>query len=114
MRLPGDILDELLRCAIALAVAHSNIRWPVSKVISATDATPRMEGARRARVPASAARALYRAGEHSGGTCAWTGPALCCTRGRHRWLARRLCFSLPRLNVKSRRFPTGGALASFC
>eukprot|EP00972_Heterocapsa_arctica_P055488 8186685-Heterocapsa_arctica.AAC.1 len=44
-RLPPDIRDELYAASALLAVAEGRIRWGVSSVLSATDATMTSFGA---------------------------------------------------------------------
>ena len=39
-RIPGTIVDEIIAAVLLLPLADSNIRWQISDVISATDATP--------------------------------------------------------------------------
>ncbi len=43
--LPPDVRDELYSACLLVLVAHSNMRWPVSTRITATDATPPSGGA---------------------------------------------------------------------
>jgi hypothetical protein len=62
----GHIRDELLVCGLLLAVAHANVRWPVSGLLKATDAAPTGGGGARATIPTELAHAWHRLGEHAG------------------------------------------------
>ena len=63
---PDKVREEFL-CAVALlSVAHSCIRWPVSRRLSATDATPTTGGATETMTTKRIAETLYRASVHRG------------------------------------------------
>ena len=59
VRLPADILDELAVAAALLGVAVGHVRWPVSREVSASDATVDSYGATAARVEGKIARARF-------------------------------------------------------
>ena len=63
---PHDIRDEIASSIINLAMASSNIRWPVSTRISCTDATPNTGAAVSATVSTALAQALYQHTEFRG------------------------------------------------
>eukprot|EP00972_Heterocapsa_arctica_P098862 14587701-Heterocapsa_arctica.AAC.1 len=65
-RLPPDIRDEPYAASALLAVAECHIRWRVSSVLSATDATMTSFGATESDVGGKISRALYRIAEHRG------------------------------------------------
>ncbi len=67
VRLPADIRDELLLAVICLPRAETNVRWPISGSISATDATPSSGGAVHCQVAPIVAEAVFR-------TCEYKGP----------------------------------------
>ena len=64
--LPNAVREELGAAALVLIAAHASLRWELSGEVSATDATPCMEGATRARAPAALVSKMYIAAEHRG------------------------------------------------
>ena len=66
VRIPSAICDELFCAHLFLLCADSNIRWPVSSRISATDSTILRGAGVYSYVPGGVARALYRLSEHRG------------------------------------------------
>ena len=64
--LPPDIRDEIIGMCLFISLAHSNIRTPASRVISATDSTPGQAGGCSATVPSKLSRALFRRTEEKG------------------------------------------------
>jgi len=65
-RLPHHIRDELLIACLILPLANSNIRWPVSPVVSATDASSFGGGRASTITTKGLTRTLYRFGERRG------------------------------------------------
>ena len=63
---PADIKEELAYSTLLMAVAHSNIRWPVCPIITATDATPSAGGAVSCEVSNLLAKDLFRCSEYRG------------------------------------------------
>ena len=70
----ADVRDELFIASLLLSVMHSNMRWPVSTEVSATDATPSAGGAVRATVTPELAQALYKSTEYKGCHVRLDGP----------------------------------------
>ena len=64
--LPQKCQEEVLWATLLLPFAHSCVRWPVSTVISATDATPTHAGRAVAKVPSKLADLCYRFAVHKG------------------------------------------------
>ena len=62
----ADICGELLTIALTLFICHTNMVWPISTRISATDVTPQAGGATACRVSRTLARALWTATEVEG------------------------------------------------
>lgn len=65
-KLPNSVREELLTLALALPLCHSNIRWPVSNRISATDASLKGGGQAATLTTPSIAQTLYRFSVHRG------------------------------------------------
>ena len=65
-RLPGSIVDEIIGAVLLLPLAEGNIQWEVSKVLSATDATPVGGGTARTASTSNIVRQLYRYCAHRG------------------------------------------------
>ena len=64
--LPIAVREELCSCALMLPLCHSNIRWPVSCRLGASDASLTHGGRAAALVPPAVAQTLYRFAEHKG------------------------------------------------
>ena len=64
--LPIAVREELCSCALVLPLCHSNIRWPVSCRLGASDASLTHGGRAAALVPPAVAQTLYRFAEHRG------------------------------------------------
>ena len=64
--IPMDIRMELMAAALLLPLARTNIRTPVSDVLSCTDATPISAGGVQASVTPALARQFYFAAVHKG------------------------------------------------
>ena len=62
--IPSQIREELMFMFICWPFVHSNIRWPISGTLSATDATTQVTAGVSSEVPGDLAHALYRLGEH--------------------------------------------------
>ena len=62
--IPSDIKIELALAILLLAVSEGNIRWPISSLLSATDATPTSGGAVAGVVSSELAHVLYGAAEY--------------------------------------------------
>jgi hypothetical protein len=60
------VRDELLSAVFMFPFAQSNIRWPISTVLSATDATPLRGGGATSCISVALAEDLYRASEFRG------------------------------------------------
>ena len=60
------VKDELHFACLLLPCAMSNARWPVSNLLSTTDATPLKGGGTHCTVPPPMARDLYRVAEYKG------------------------------------------------
>ena len=69
VRLPHHIRDEILTASLLLPMASSNIRWPVSTQISASDASLLAGGRAATLTSKSFAKVLYRFGEKRGEYC---------------------------------------------
>lgn len=65
-KLPNSVKEELLTLALALPLCHSNIRWPISNRISATDASLTGGGQAATITTPSIAQTLYRFSVHKG------------------------------------------------
>ena len=65
-KLPNSVREELLTLSLAIPLCHSNIRWPVSHRISATDASLKGGGQAATLTTPSIARTLYRYSVHRG------------------------------------------------
>eukprot|EP00438_Fugacium_kawagutii_P030304 Skav204412 [mRNA] locus=scaffold398:166413:168713:- [translate_table: standard] len=65
-RLPPPIREELLWMALCLPLMHSNMRWPVSKRVAATDASTTGGGRAATMTSQTVANTLYRFSEHRG------------------------------------------------
>ena len=65
-QLPADVVQEIVIASILLPAAEAQLRWPVAKRVSATDATPSSGGAVHCRVSDRLAKTLYRASEQRG------------------------------------------------
>ena len=63
---PIAVREELCSCALMLPLCHSNIRWPVSCRLGASDASLTHGGRAAALVPPAIAQTLYRFAEHKG------------------------------------------------
>ena len=61
-----QVRDEVALATVFLPLAASHIRWPVSPIISATDATVDRGGAVQCEVNPQLAQRLYRMTEHRG------------------------------------------------
>ena len=66
VRMPVGVKEELLWLGLCLPVAHSNIRWPISCRIGASDASLSGGGRAACLTDQSVANTLYRFSEHSG------------------------------------------------
>lgn len=66
VKLPPLIRDELVFAVLLLPFAHSNVRWPVSQRVTATDSTTTMGAGVETFVPKNVAEALYRWAEFKG------------------------------------------------
>ena len=64
--LPVAVREELLACGLMLPMCHSNIRWPVSCRVGASDASLSHGGRAAALVSRPVAQTLYRYAEHKG------------------------------------------------
>jgi hypothetical protein len=64
--IPGNVSSELIAAALLLPIASTNIRWPISDIVSASDATPSAFGICRAKMPSNISRGLFRISEHRG------------------------------------------------
>eukprot|EP00438_Fugacium_kawagutii_P016231 Skav211918 [mRNA] locus=scaffold1200:96943:99030:- [translate_table: standard] len=64
--LPVAVKEELLSCALVLPLCHSNVRWPISSRVGASDASLSNGGRAAALVPPVVAQTLYRFAEHKG------------------------------------------------
>ncbi len=63
---PAVVIDEILACAFILPLCHSNIRAPVSQVVSATDSSGAQAGSCVAQVPGKVSDVLFRRSEFRG------------------------------------------------
>ena len=63
---PADVRSELLTLAMLLFLCHSNMMWPISARVSATDATCVAGGATSTTVSKPLARALWTSAEMKG------------------------------------------------
>jgi hypothetical protein len=66
IKLPHDVKQELLGAVLSLCVAETDIRAPVSTLITASDATPQTAAVVQATVSRPCAEALYDLAEHRG------------------------------------------------
>ena len=66
MKIPQHVVDELITAALILPLASSNIRWPVSTQISATDASSNGGGRCATLTTKALSKTLYRFGEKKG------------------------------------------------
>ena len=64
LRVTHDVKDELVLCGLLLAVSVSNVRWPVSSIVTCSDATPDSQAVCSANVHSSLATALYKSTEY--------------------------------------------------
>ena len=64
--LPPPVIDEVIGAMLVLPFASTDMRSPVSQVVSATDATPQRGGLCQATVSALDAQALFRTVEDRG------------------------------------------------
>ena len=65
-RLPVEVKEELMACALLLPLCHSNIRWTVSCRVGASDASLTHGGRAASLVSPTVANTLYRFAEHKG------------------------------------------------
>lgn len=64
--LPTSVREELLSCGLVLPLCHSNIRWPISCRLGASDASLSHGGRAATLVTPAIAQTLYRYAEHKG------------------------------------------------
>eukprot|EP00973_Karenia_brevis_P024817 3419818-Karenia_brevis.AAC.1 len=74
-KLPADIKDEIWCSSLLLPVAEGHLRWPISNVISATDATPDSGGTVRGTVGPQISSSMYHASEYAGAHVHLSGAA---------------------------------------
>lgn len=79
-RLPHNPRQEMIMCTLCLPLAEAHLRWPVSRRLAATDATPTSGGAVHCFVSDRLARTLYRASEQRGCYTRLDSPNLVCYR----------------------------------
>ncbi len=65
-KLPNSVREELLTLALTLPLCHSNVRWPISNRVSATDASLKGGGQAATLTTPSIAQTLYRFSVHRG------------------------------------------------
>ena len=58
--IPVQIREELMFMFICWPFVHSNVRWPISGTLAATDATTQTTASVSSEVPVDLAHALYR------------------------------------------------------
>ena len=66
MRMPANVIDEVIISALWLPLAHTNVRHPVSRCISATDSSGKRGGSCIANVPQPVAELLFARSEFKG------------------------------------------------
>ena len=66
VKLTDDLKDELVACGLLLGVAVSNIRWPVSHIITCSDATPDSQAVCEVAVNVELSTALYKSTQYKG------------------------------------------------
>jgi hypothetical protein len=64
--MPAEVRLELAAAALLLPIMHADLAWDVSTELGATDATPKMRGTTRAKIPYELAHELYRGAAHNG------------------------------------------------
>ncbi|CAE7407977.1 unnamed protein product, partial [Symbiodinium sp. CCMP2592] len=65
-KIPKVLAEELLGACLVLPLAATNVRWPVSRRLSSTDASLTGAGRCATRTTSSLSRVLHRAAEHKG------------------------------------------------
>jgi hypothetical protein len=60
VKLPPDVLQELVFGSLLLLVAEANVQSQIDTLVSSADATPQTEGAVACRVPRRLLETLYR------------------------------------------------------
>lgn len=77
-RMPNNVREELLWITLCLPLMHSNIRWPISTRIGASDASCDRGGRAATSTLQPVAQTLYRYSEHVGESVRldWTGGSL--------------------------------------
>ena len=65
-KMPPRVLDEVLGCSLLMNMAFTNVRYPCSEKVHATDSTPSAGGSCTARVPQAISRQLLRSCEVRG------------------------------------------------
>ena len=64
--MPISVREELLSCGLMLPLCHSNVRWPISSRLGASDASLSMGGRAATLVTPGVSQTLYRFAEHKG------------------------------------------------
>ena len=64
--MPISVREELLSCGLMLPLCHSNVRWPISSRLGASDASLSMGGRAATIVTPGVSQTLYRFAEHKG------------------------------------------------
>ena len=66
VKMPADIKDEITMAALLLPLAVAHLKWPISNIVTATDATPTTGASIQACVTNDLAGAMYSATEFVG------------------------------------------------
>ena len=68
-KLPTRVSEELYWVALCVPLMHANARWPISRRVSATDASSSGGGRAATMTSSSVAQTLFRFSEHHGEAC---------------------------------------------